>query len=238
MIEEHKEKLDDLERILGYRFKDRSLLLQSLLHRSYVNERGMPLIESNERLEFLGDSVIELSVTHLLFEDLTDYREGDLTKLRATVVGGRALAAAARRMGLAQYVLLGKGEELTGGRQKDSILADAFEALVAALYLDAGFDAARGMVISLLESTLHEIVKWGSGDSKSLLQEISVKKLGTVPRYSIAEEGPDHYKTFHATVQVGDSRFGPVPGTSKKEAEQGVAWVALKRLGWEERSDG
>lgn len=222
--------LDAVEELLGYRFNDRKLLMQSLCHKSFANERGWPLIDANERLEFLGDSVVELSVTHLIFEDFPDYSEGDLTKLRATLVCGVSLAKVAEDMGLGACILLGKGEEVTGGRDKRSILAGTFEAVVGALYLDAGFEVARGMVISCLEGALREIVKWGVGDFKSDLQEFAAKRFGAVPRYRVTEEGPDHFKTFHVTVEVKGRRFGPVPGASKKEAEQGAARVALSRL--------
>lgn len=230
--------LEAVENLLGYTFNDRTLLLQALRHRSYANEQGMPLIESNERLEFLGDSVLELSVTHVLFEDFPDYPEGELTKLRSPLVRGAALAEAAERLGLGDHVLLGKGEEGTGGRKKRSILADTFEAVVGALYLDGGFDVARGMVISCLEPLIHDILKWGSGDFKSELQELCTKRVGSIPRYRIREEGPDHFKTFHATVEVGDKKFGPVAGPSKKEAEQGAARAALLKLGWSDSGQG
>ncbi len=223
-------KLEAVENILGYAFEDRGLLMQALCHKSYANERGWPLEDANERLEFLGDSVIELSVTHLLFEDFPDAQEGELTKLRASIVKGTALAKAAERMGLPEFIMLGKGEESTGGRKKRSIQADTYEAVVAALYLDGGFDIARGMVLSVLDFVIGETVEKGVGDFKSELQELSAKRYGSVPRYRITEEGPDHYKTFHATVRVGDRQFGPVPGGSKKESEQGVARVALKKL--------
>jgi len=235
---EHENILKAVETTLGYKFRDRSLILLALCHRSYTNERGWPLTQSNERLEFLGDSVVEIAVTHMLYEDFPEYPEGELTKLRAPLVQRSGLARAAERLGLGDHVLLGRGEEATGGRQKQSILADTFEAVVGALYMDGGFEVARGMVISCVEEMLHEIIKWGAGDYKSELQELSVKRLGAVPRYRVREEGPDHYKTFHATVKVADSRFGPVTGSSKKEAEQGAARVALLKLGWTESTDG
>ncbi|MBN1289910.1 MAG: ribonuclease III [Actinobacteria bacterium] len=231
-MEEYQNKLSEVEKLLGYNFKDSSLLFLALCHRSYINEIGMPLVESNERLEFLGDSVVELAMTHVLYEDFPDYLEGELTKLRAPLVRGKALAEAATKLGLGEHVLLGKGEEATGGRMKRSIMADTFEAVVGAIYLDGGFDVARGLVISCLESKIHEIVKWGPGDYKSELQELAAKFDGSVPRYSISEEGPDHFKTFHATVEVAGGKFGPVAGTSKKEAEQGAARVAIMKLGW------
>jgi ribonuclease-3 len=231
---EQERKLEALENILGYAFEDRDLLVQALCHKSYANEKGWSLDEANERLEFLGDSVVELSVTHLIFEDFPDAQEGDLTKLRASIVKGTALAKAAERIGLPEFILLGKGEEVTGGRKKRSILADTFEAVVGALYLDGGFDISRGFVLSVLEFVISDVVEKGIGDFKSELQELSAKKFGSIPRYRMTEEGPDHYKTFHATVVVGDKHFGPVPGTSKKEAEQGVARIALKKLGWKD----
>ncbi|HEY5493579.1 MAG TPA: ribonuclease III [Candidatus Anoxymicrobiaceae bacterium] len=224
--------LDAVENLLGYAFEDRALLAQALSHRSYTNQKGRPLIESNERLEFLGDSVIELAVTHVLFEDFPDYPEGELTKLRSPLVKGAALAEAAEKMGLSELILLGKGEEATGGRSKKSILADAYEAVVGALYMDGGFEVAAGLVISCLGPLIHDIVTWGSGDFKSELQERATKKFGSVPRYRIKEEGPDHFKTFHATVEVGNKKYGPVAGPSKKEAEQGAARAALLKLGW------
>ena len=229
-MEETQRKLEAVESILGYAFEDRPLLRQALCHKSYANEQGWSLDDANERLEFLGDSVVELSVTHLLFEDFPEAQEGDLTKFRASIVKGVALARAAERIGLPEFILLGKGEEVTGGRKKRSILADTFEAVVGALYLDGGFDIARGFVLSVLEFVISDIVEKGVGDYKSELQELSAKRYGSVPRYKMAEEGPDHYKTFHATVIVGDRHFGPVPGASKKEAEQAVARIALKKF--------
>ncbi|MBN2168878.1 MAG: ribonuclease III [Actinobacteria bacterium] len=222
----------EVEKLLGYEFKNRSLLYLALSHRSHVNEIGLSLVDSNERLEFLGDSVVELAITHVLYEDFPDYLEGELTKLRAPLVRGKALAEAAMKLGLGDHVLLGKGEEATGGRTKRSIMADTFEAVVGAIYLDGGFDVSRGLVISCLEGKIHEIVKWGPGDYKSELQELAAKFDGSVPKYSIVEEGPDHFKTFHATVEVKGDKFGPVAGTSKKEAEQGAARVAIMKLGW------
>jgi ribonuclease-3 len=238
LVKEHENTLKAVETALGYQFQDRSLLLLALCHRSFTNERGLPLTQSNERLEFLGDSVIEIAVTHMLYEDFPEYPEGELTKIRAPLVQRRGLARAAEGLKLGDHVLLGRGEEATGGRQKQSILADTFEAVVGALYMDGGFEVARGLVISCVEGILHEIIKWGAGDYKSELQEWSAKRLGAVPRYRVREEGPDHYKTFHATVEVADSSFGPVTGSSKKEAEQGAARVALLKLAWTDSADG
>lgn len=237
-MKESDKTVEAVENLLGYTFNDSRLLIQALSHRSYVNERGLPLTESNERMEFLGDSVVELAVTHMLFEEFPEHQEGELTKLRSPLVRGRALARAAKRLGLGDHILLGKGEDITGGRNKPSILADAFEAVVGALYLDGGLEVARGMVISCLERQVHEVVKWGPGDYKSELQELAAKRTGRVPRYRMKSEGPDHYKTFYATVEVGSSKFGPVPGASKKEAEQGAARIALLKLGWMEETDG
>jgi len=231
-VNEPDKTVKAMEKILGYRFKDRSLLFKALCHRSYIYEQGLRPLDSNERLELLGDSVVELAVTHVLYEDFPDFPEGELTKVRSSLVQRSALARAAERLGLGEHVILGKGEESTGGRRKHSILADSFEAVVGALYLDGGLSVARGMVISCLEDTIHEIVKWGPGDYKSELQELAVKRTGSVPRYKSSSEGPDHFRTFHATVRVSGKSFGPVAGTSKKEAEQGAARVALSSLGW------
>lgn len=230
--------LEQMEELLGHRFADRSILFQALRHRSYANEKGMPHIASNERLEFLGDSVLELSVTHVLYEDFPGCPEGELTKLRSPLVRGKALAELAVKLGIDRLVLLGKGEEMTGGRGKPSILADTFEAVIGALYLDAGFDVAKSFVISCMEDKIREIVQWGPGDFKSELQEYSTKRVGAVPRYRYREEGPDHFKIFHATVEVGDRNFGPVSATSKKEAEQGAARLALSELGWRHENEG
>lgn len=231
-MNEPDKSVEAMEKLLGYRFKDRSLLFMSLCHRSYINERGLPLLDSNERLEFLGDSVVELAVTHVLYEDFPDYAEGELTKVRASLVQRSALALAAERLGLGEHIILGKPEDSTGVRKKSSVLADAFEAVVGALYLDGGFKIACGMVISCLEDTIHEIIKWGPGDYKSELQELAFKKTTSRPHYRISGEGPDHFKVFHAIVKVSGKRFGPVAGTSKKEAEQGAARLAMESLGW------
>lgn len=232
-----EETLVEVERIIGYRFYDRGLLFKALCHRSYANEIGLPHIDSNERLEFLGDSVVELAVTHVLFEDFPDCPEGELTKIRSPLVRGKALADVCARIGLDRHILLGKGEEITGGRRKQSILADSFEAVVGALYLDAGFDIAFTFVNASLDEVMAEIVKSGPGDYKSELQERSTKILGSVPRYRMRDDGPDHFKTFHATVEVGDKSFGPVSGPSKKDAEQGAARLALVKLGWRREGD-
>lgn len=233
-VDNFAETLEGVEELLGYGFKDRAILLRALCHRSYVYENGLSPADSNERLEFLGDSVVELSASHMLFEDFPDFAEGELTKVRAPMVKRQTLARVAGDMGLGRFILLGKGEESTGGREKESILADTFEAVVGAVYLDGGFAIARGLVMSCLESVKNEIIRLGTGDYKSELQELAARNTGSLPRYSLSEEGPDHFKTFHATVSLGDRVFGPVSGASKKEAEQGAARAALDKLGWHE----
>ncbi len=230
LLKEYKDKLDSLERILNYRFRDRGLLFNAICHSSFVHERGLPVQFSNERLEFLGDSVIELAVSNFLYSEYPQFSEGDLTKIRAPLVSRRSLAAIASSFGMGDYVLLGKGELLSGGRRKRSILAGAFEALIGALFLDAGFETAKETVISLVRDRLSIVFRMGSGDFKSELQEYAVKKYGCVPKYSVITEGPAHSRTFYATVTIAEYVFGPVSGFSRKEAEQGVARVALSRL--------
>jgi len=232
-----EEKIKSLEKVLGYSFKNPKLLFQALSHSSYTGESGLPTGESNERLEFLGDSVIELSISHLIYNIFPDYTEGELTKLRAAVVRGKALARAAEELGLGDFLMLGKGEELTGGRRKPSILAGAFEAVIAAVYLDGGFDVAMGIVMSCLERALRDAVRKGLLDYKSDLQEMAMKYTGRPPTYRVTSEGPDHYRTFFASVEVAGEVYGPVSGTSKKEAEQNAAKLAISSLCWKEKDE-
>lgn len=252
-LKEHEDKLDSLERILNHRFSDRRLLFSALCHASFVNECGLPVQLSNERLEFLGDSVIELAVSSFLYREYPDFSEGDLTKVRAPLVSRKSLAAIASSLGMGDHVLLGKGEQISGGGRKRSILAGAFEALIGALFLDAGFETAQNTVISFMKERVSVISRIGLGDFKSELQELAVKKYGCVPKYAVKYEGPAHSRTFYATVTIAGCVFGPVAGDSRKEAEQGAARAALfdlkdtkgkvgnggeKRLGNGDRSRG
>ena len=223
------DSLDQLEVALGGDFHDREALMRSLAHRSWCAENGEQ--ESNERLEFLGDSVLGLVVTHYVFEHFPNLPEGQLSEVRAGVVNARVLAEVAQELGLGDYLLLGKGEDAAGGRAKQSILADAFEAVVAAVYLDSGFGTARDLVLRCLEDRIAEAAAGPGGrDYKTRLQELTAARVLGRPRYLVRDEGPDHAKHFFATVLVSDQSYGEGEGRSKKQAEQAAAFVAWSRL--------
>jgi ribonuclease-3 len=215
----------ELEAALGHAFANPDLLTRALTHRSTEEEGG-----DYERLEFLGDAVVQLAVTRKLFEDYPDMREGELAKLRAAVVSLDVLASAARTLGVGRHLHLGKGEEQTGGRDKGSILADAFEALVGALYLDAGFETATALVNNVLS---HEIERRaaspGRRDYKTRLQE-ALAARGSLHEYRMEDEGPDHDKTFFAAVLVDAVVMGRGRGSSKKAAQQEAARQALEEI--------
>ena len=210
---------------------DESLLLRALMHRSYAYENGG--LPNNERLEFLGDSVLGLVVTDSLYAVHPDLAEGQLAKLRAAVVNMRALADVARTLSLGDYIFLGNGEESTGGRDKASILADTMEAVIGTVYLSAGLPAATTFVHHLLDPLMASSASLGAGlDWKTSLQELTAAGSLGVPEYHVTEEGPDHKKTFHAESVVGSELMGSGTGHSKKEAEQkaaAVAWTELNR---------
>src|SRR3954471_5474508 len=223
---------DDLREALGFPVLDAEMLERALTHRSFAYEHGG--IPTNERLEFLGDSVLGVVVTDTLFRAHPDLSEGRLAKLRAAVVNARALAEVARTIGLGEHIKLGKGEESTGGRNKASILSDTVEAVIGAVYLSGGFDNAARMIHLLFDPLLESAAGLGAGlDWKTSLQELSsVHELG-VPEYLIEDEGPDHEKTFTARVRVGDRTHGHGVGRSKKEAEQQAAESAYLTLSHE-----
>ena len=218
------ELLDQLGLVISPELLDRTFT-----HRSYAYERGG--LPTNERLEFLGDSVLGLVVTEHLFTSFPDLSEGQLAKLRAAVVNSRALAEVARGLDLGALVHLGRGEETTGGRDKSSILADTMEALIGAVFLQHGIDDARRFVHLLFDGLIADVSTRGAGlDWKTSLQEIaSLSGLG-VPVYQVVESGPDHAKTFSATVAVDELRYGPGAGRNKKEAEQNAAALAFAAL--------
>jgi ribonuclease-3 len=218
-----------LDRILGVRFRDASLRRLALTHRSYAFEND--LTANNERLEFLGDAVLGIVVTDMAFIEFPEMPEGELAKLRAAIVNMGALADVARDLGLGRFVLLGKGEETSGGRDKSSILADALEALLGAVYLDRGLDAAGKLVRRLFRPRMIAYVRGeGERDYKTILQEIASAELHSVPEYRIRERGPDHQKEFTATVVLAGKEWGVGMGRSKKEAEQQAAHAAYVRL--------
>nr|WP_308209217.1 ribonuclease III [Actinoallomurus purpureus] len=223
-----------LEDALGVN-PDPALLERALTHRSYAYENGG--LPTNERLEFLGDSVLGLIVTDTLFRNHPDLPEGQLAKLRAAVVNMRALAGVARALGLGAYIRLGRGEEGTGGRDKSSILADTLEALIGAVYLDLGLKAADELVHRLFDQLITRSASLGAGlDWKTSLQELTATEELGVPEYHVEESGPDHQKTFRAVVVVGGTEYGRGEGRSKKEAEQQAAETAWRTI--RERSGG
>jgi ribonuclease III len=219
---------DDLVESLGVRIAP-SLLERALTHRSYAYENGN--LPTNERLEFLGDAVLSLVVTDALYHRHPDLAEGRLAKLRAAVVNMRALAHVARTLGVGGHVLLGKGEEGSGGRDKSSILADTLEALIGAVYVEHGVDVASAFVRRLVDPLLTSSAALGAGlDWKTSLQELTAELSLGVPEYQVREEGPDHAKTFHAAVLVHGTVRGQGSGRSKKEAEQGAASAAFAAI--------
>src|SRR6266516_7133695 len=211
-----------LERALRVRFTDQDLARASLTHRSFAFERGLEV--TNERLEFLGDAVLGLVVTDRAFRQFPDLSEGELAKLRAAAVNMTSLAEVSRDLGIGELVLLGRGEELSGGRLKASILADAMEAVLGAVYLDLGLAAARRLIERLFWPRMEAYARGeGDRDYKTGLQELASQDIGSVPEYRVASKGPDHAKEFTATVYLAGQAWGRGQGRSKKEAEQQAA---------------
>ncbi|HLM19066.1 MAG TPA: ribonuclease III [Acidimicrobiia bacterium] len=218
-----------LQLALGWTFVDHDLLDRALTHRSYCAEQGVE--ESNERLEFLGDSVLGLVVTRFAYEEYPQLPEGELAKLRASVVSAETLADIAQELGLGASLRLGKGEDASGGRAKPSILADAMEAVIAAVYLDGGLEPATQLVLALLEGRIREQATGPGGqDYKTRLQELAARRCDQLPRYQVRHEGPDHSKRFFAAVFLRNEEYGSGEGRSKKTAEQAAAQIAWERL--------
>lgn len=227
--------LAQLEAILGYAFRDRGLLAQALRHASYCNEQhrptGTPRLEDNQRLEFLGDAVLSLTVSQRLMARFPDAHEGDLSVTRAQVVSEEGLSEVAKQLGFGDWLMLGKGEEKSGGRTKPKILADAFEAIMAAVYLDGGFDAANTLVERLLTGRINAAEIKNFYDFKTRLQETAQARLRATPVYKVVQElGPDHDKRFVVVATIGEDEWGRAVGKSKKEAEQMAAAEAHFRL--------
>lgn len=224
--------MDSLEKKLGHSFRDRALLMTALTHSSYANENKGRGGESNERLEFLGDSVLGMVVADALYSRFPELPEGRMTRLRAQLVCEESLHRVAAELGLGDHVRLGRGEEHTGGRRRTSILADAVEAVIAAMYLDGGMDTARGFIERQILSALD-----GAGpvmrveDFKTELQELVQRKSGQILSYELlGESGPDHDKTFTSQVSLNGRAIGSGSGRTKKEAEQAAARAALEEL--------
>jgi ribonuclease-3 len=220
---------EGLRSALGDPVLDPELLERALTHRSYAYENGG--IPTNERLEFLGDSVLGVVVTETLYLTHPTFSEGRLAKLRAAVVNARALAEVARLIGLGEHIKLGRGEEATGGRDKASILSDTVEAVIGAIHLSGGMEEAARVVHLLFDPLMEAAASMGAGlDWKTSLQELSARLSLGVPEYVITDDGPDHAKTFVARVRVGGDLHGHGTGRSKKEAEQGAAETAYREI--------
>ena len=222
--------IKDLEAAIGYRFQNIQLLQNALTHSSYANERWHNSLLSNERLEFLGDSVLGMLVAEYLYRSFPDRPEGELTRMRADMVCETTLAAAANRIGLGEHLLLGHGEERFGGRQRNSILADAMESVIAASFLDGGIDAALKIVQQFILVDV-PVTRLHNTDYKTALQELVQQKKNQVLAYTlIGESGPDHDKRFEVEVKLNGKVVGVGSGSSKKRAEQDAARAAVEAL--------
>ena len=221
--------MEQLEQIIGYTFQNKKLLKQALTHSSYANEKKLGKLGCNERLEFLGDAVLELISSDFLYRKFSQIPEGELTKKRASLVCEPSLAYCAREFGLPEFLLLGKGENMTGGRNRDSIVSDATEALLGAIYLDGGFSNAKKFVLNfILNDIEHKQLFY---DSKTILQEmVQAKYKETLVYELLKEEGPDHNKSFEVCVKIGDEEIGRGLGRTKKAAEQVAAYHGICKI--------
>lgn len=224
-----KEILKELQEKIGYQFKNPELLKQALTHSSFANEQKINKLKNYERLEFLGDAVLELVSSEFLFKENTNMPEGQLTKLRASMVCEPSLAYCARDINLGSYILLGKGEEATGGRKRDSITSDVMEAVIGAIYLDGGIDEAKKYIYRFILEDLDDKILFM--DSKTILQEEIQKRNNAQLRYElVAEVGPDHDKEFQVEAYLDDVLVGTGVGRTKKAAEQQAAYEALVKM--------
>ena len=222
--------IKDLEAALGYRFRNITLLQKALTHSSYANERWHDSLMSNERLEFLGDSILGMTVADYLYRNFPDRPEGELTRMRADMVCERTLAAVANRIGLGQHLLLGHGEEQGGGRSRTSILADAVESVIAACYLDGGFEPAAAFIRTFILCQV-PVKRFSNQDYKTALQELIQQKKDQKLVYTlVGTSGPDHDKQFEVEVSLNGNPVGRGTGRSKKRAEQSAAHAALDKL--------
>jgi ribonuclease-3 len=229
-----RDEFGGLERAIDYRFRDRGLLEHAMTHTSRANEDVSGGVADNESLEFLGDAVLGFVIADMLFREFPNFNEGQKSKVKASLVSTTALARQAERLGLGEHLLLGRGEEKTGGRRKQALLADGYEALIAAVYLDGGIEQVRAFIQREFRALLADVKDGGlSGqDYKSALQERLQADDRTLPEYRLmASLGPDHRKQFHVAVFVDDLQLADATGPSKKDAEQEAAKIALARLG-------
>ena len=222
-------KLSDLEKKIGYRFQDFSILEHAMRHSSFCNEQKMDKLQNNERMEFLGDAVLELVTSEFLYTNYPKMPEGEATRRRASMVCEQTLALCAKELELGSYLYLGKGEELTGGRDRSSVTSDALEALIGAIYLDGGFTNAKEFVEKFVLNGIEE--KQLFFDSKTIFQEMMQSITTEQIHYElISEAGPDHCKTFNVELFVGNRSAGKGTGKSKKAAEQAAAYDAIKKI--------
>ena len=229
-------KIKELEHRIGYHFQDFNLLVMAMRHSSYVNEHHMERLDCNERLEFLGDAVLEVVSSEFLYKNFPELPEGELTKKRASMVCEPSLAFCARQIDLGSYLLLGKGEEGTGGRNRDSIVSDAMEATIGAIFLDGGFTNAKEFILNyILNDIEHKQLFY---DSKTILQEIIQARTEEPMAYEVLkEEGPDHDKNFRVAVKVGNKILGTGSGRTKKAAEQEAAYYAIPSCRKQEKGE-
>ena len=232
-MENLDKNLEEFQGKIRYYFNDKELLIEALSHSSYANEKRKGR-NSNERLEFLGDSVLSIVVSQYLFEHFTHLPEGELTKIRASLVCEKSLYEFAKQIDLGDHILLGKGEENTGGRERVSILADAFEAVIAAVFLDGGLEAARRHILKFIPKDIDDRKPVSFSDHKTILQEIIQKNPEEKVEYKlVGQSGPDHNKAFKVQVRLNSNVIGTGIGRSKKEAEQMAAKEALELMGYE-----
>lgn len=226
--------ISEIEKNLGYKFQDQSLLARAFVHRSFINEHKASHCQDNERLEFLGDSVLNLIVAEYLFRSLPEVTEGELSSLRAHVVSSHSCIAFIEKLNVSQFVLVSKGEKMQTGRGRSTILADVFEAILGAIYLDRGLEETRSFFHRHFESMITDMCLRPKENWKALLQEMVQKNLHLVPHYEVLEEsGPDHNRQFLIGVYVGERQMGTGTGKTKKEAEQEAAKTALSLLSQE-----
>lgn len=228
-MKDQKNQMEEFQERIGYRFQNRHLLTQALSHSSYANERHMSRLSNNERPEFLGDAVLELVTSEFLYEKYPTYPEGELTRLRASIVCEQTLAFCTRELELGKYLLLGRGEDLTGGRERKSILSDAMEAVIGGIYLDGGFASAKEFIHRFILNDIEH--KQLFFDSKTILQEAVQGHLEEELSYQLVEEsGPDHNKKYTVEARIGGQAVGRGEGRTKKSAEQEAAYHALLYL--------
>lgn len=230
-VEMLEQKKEEIEKRLGYVFKDKTLLFTAFVHSSFFNERRDLVKEHNERLEFLGDAVLGLIISDFLYNFFPTHPEGELSHFRAQVVDASACAHYIQKLGLEEFILLGRGEQLNEGRGRETILADLFEALIGAIYLDGGLEPASQFFARNFQSDLEASLKTPLRNWKAELQDYAQKRYQKPPVYKVvAESGPDHNKSFEVAALVGDEIVGKGNGASKKEAEQAAAEDAMKKL--------